>query len=203
MGLGVRGEGPVVLGPRDPLEPCHNPVKMHSGAIGTARGDCRATGARGAMQVHASCCAWGGLAVLLRGTPGSGKSDLALRLVDAGFQLVADDRVDLVAENGAVTASAPAPLAGLIEVRGLGILDLGSHVAAPLGLLADLGPATTIDRLPEPATEEVLGVRLPVIRLDPTAPSAVARVRAALAVIDGRAASRCGALGDRTQAAMP
>lgn len=155
------------------------------------------------MQVHTSCCAWSGLAVLLRGTPGSGKSDLALRLVDAGFQLVADDRVDLVAANGAVTASAPAPLAGLIEVRGLGILDLGSHVAAPLGLLADLGPATTIDRLPEPATEEVLGVRLPVIRLDPTAPSAVARVRAALAVIDGRAASRCGALGDRTQAAMP
>jgi serine kinase of HPr protein (carbohydrate metabolism regulator) len=153
------------------------------------------------MQVHASCCAWSGLGVLLRGTPGSGKSDLALRLVDAGFRLVADDRVDLVATDGVVTASAPAPLAGLIEVRGLGILHLGEHVAAPLGLLADLAPAATIDRLPEPASEEVLGVRLPVIRLDPTAPSAVARVRAALAVLEGRAASRCGALGDRTRAA--
>lgn len=153
------------------------------------------------MQVHASCCAWSGLAVLLRGTPGSGKSDLALRLVDAGFRLVADDRVDLAAANGVVSASAPAPLAGLIEVRGLGILDLGEPVAAPVGLLADLAPAATIDRLPEPASEEVLGVRLPVIRLDPTAASAVARVRAALAVLAGRAASRCGVLGDRARAA--
>lgn len=155
------------------------------------------------MQVHASCCAWSGLAVLLRGAPGSGKSDLALRLVDAGFQLVADDRVDLAAADGAITASAPAPLAGLIEVRGLGILDLGAHVAAPLRLLADLAPAATIGRLPDPATEDVLGVRLPVIRLDPALPSAVARLRAALTVIEGRAASRCGALGDHTQAAGP
>lgn len=153
------------------------------------------------MQVHASCCAWNGLGVLLRGTPGSGKSDLALRLVDAGFQLVADDRVELVAADGAVTASAPPALAGLIEIRGLGILDLGAAVAARLGLLADLAPAATIDRLPEPATEDLLGVRLPVIRLDPTAPSAVARLRAALAVLEGRAASRCGALGDHIQAA--
>jgi serine kinase of HPr protein (carbohydrate metabolism regulator) len=148
------------------------------------------------MQVHASCCAWSGLAVLLRGIPGSGKSDLALRLVDAGFQLVADDRVDLAVEDGAVTASAPAALAGLIEVRGLGILDLGSPGAARLGLLADLAPAATIERMPEPATEDVLGVRLPVIRIDPAAASAVARVRAALAVLQGRASSRCGALGD-------
>jgi serine kinase of HPr protein (carbohydrate metabolism regulator) len=148
------------------------------------------------MQVHASCCAWGGLAVLLRGTPGSGKSDLALRLVDAGFRLVADDRVDLAAENGTVTASAPPALAGLIEVRSLGILQLDSHGAARLGLLADLAPAAAIERMPEPATEEVLGVPLPVIRIDPSAASAVARVRAALAVLQGRAVSRCGALGD-------
>ncbi|WP_439579379.1 HPr kinase/phosphorylase [Elioraea sp.] len=150
------------------------------------------------MQVHASCCAWSGLAVLLRGTPGSGKSDLALRLVDAGFQLVADDRVDLAAGNGAVIASPPTALAGLIEVRGLGILDLRVHVAARLGLLADLAPAGAIERLPEPATEDLLGVPLPVIRIDPAAASAVARVRAALAVLDGRTASRCGALGDRS-----
>jgi HPr kinase/phosphorylase len=155
------------------------------------------------MQVHASCCAWSGLAVLLRGTPGSGKSDLALRLVDAGFQLVADDRVDLAVKHGAVTASAPATLAGLIEVRGLGILDFGSPSTVPLGLLADLAPAATIERMPEPATEAVLGVPLPVIRIDPTAPSAVARVRAALAVLQGRAASRCGALGDRAPEPAP
>lgn len=155
------------------------------------------------MQVHASCCAWSGLAVLLRGTPGSGKSDLALRLVDAGFQLVADDRVDLAVEHGTVTASAPAALAGLIEVRGLGILDLGTPGAAKLGLLADLAPAASIERMPEPATEHVLGVKLPVIRIDPAAPSAVARVRAALAVLQGRAVSRCGALGDHAPGPAP
>lgn len=155
------------------------------------------------MQVHASCCAWSGLAVLLRGIPGSGKSDLALRLVDAGFQLVADDRVDLAVEHGGVTASAPAALAGLIEVRGLGILDLGSPGAARVGLLADLAPAATIERTPEPATEALLGITLPVIRIDPTAPSAVARVRTALAVLQGRAASRCGALGDHAPGPAP
>ncbi len=155
------------------------------------------------MQVHASCCAWSGLAVLLRGIPGSGKSDLALRLVDAGFRLVADDRVDLAVERGGVTASAPAALAGLIEVRGLGILDLGSSGAARVGLLADLAPAATIERMPEPATEALLGIKLPVIRIDPTAPSAVARVRAALAVLQGRAASRCGALGDHAAEPAP
>ena len=153
------------------------------------------------MQVHASCCAWNGLAVLLRGAPGSGKSDLALRLVDSGFDLVADDRVDLAAGAAGVTASPPQVLAGLIEVRGLGILDLGAHVTARLGLLVDLAPAAAIERMPEPAADEILGVRLPVIQLDPSAPSAVARLRLALSVLEGRAASRCGALGDRATAA--
>lgn len=155
------------------------------------------------MQVHASCCAWEGLAVLLRGAPGSGKSDLALRLVDAGFRLVADDRVDLAAADGAVTASAPPALAGLIEVRGLGILEVPGHGAARVGLVADLAPAAAIERLPEPAIEEVLGVPLPVIRIDPAAPSAVARLRVALAVLAGRAGSRCGALGERAGEAAP
>lgn len=153
------------------------------------------------MQVHASCCAWNGLAVLLRGAPGSGKSDLALRLVDSGFDLVADDRVDLAGGATGVTASPPQALAGLIEVRGLGILDLGAHVTATLGLLVDLAPAAAIERMPDPAADEILGVRLPVIQLDPSAPSAVARLRLALSVLEGRAASRCGALGDRATAA--
>lgn len=152
------------------------------------------------MQVHGSCCAWHGLAVLLRGAPGSGKSDLALRLVDAGFTLVADDRVDLAVTDGGITASAPPALAGLIEVRGIGVFDLGSSVSAPLGLVADLAPGGETERLPEPARQELLGVAVPAIRLDPAAPSAVARVRLALDVVAGRAASRCGALGDAPKA---
>lgn len=153
------------------------------------------------MQVHGSCCAWQGLAVLLRGAPGSGKSDLALRLVDAGFSLVADDRVDLAVADGAVTASAPPALAGLIEVRGIGVVEVGPSVSARLGLLADLAPGGEGERLPEPRCEDLLGIAVPAIRLDPAAASAVARVRLALDVLAGRAASRCGALGDSPPAA--
>ncbi len=148
------------------------------------------------MQVHGSCCAWDGLAVLLRGEPGSGKSDLALRLIDSGFVLVADDRVELTLEGGRLVAAAPQPLAGLIEVRGIGILQLRAHARAPLTLLADLAPAGERERLPDPSRERLLGVDLPRITVDPRAASAVARLRVALDVLAGRAASRCGALGD-------
>src|SRR6516162_9304950 len=72
------------------------------------------------MQIHASCAARDGAGVLLLGPPGSGKSDLALRLLDCGFMLVADDRVEV--EGG--VARPPPALAGLLEVRGLGILRL-------------------------------------------------------------------------------
>ncbi|MCS6855090.1 MAG: aldolase, partial [Elioraea sp.] len=118
-----------------------------------------------------------------------------------GFTLVADDRVDLAVRNGAVTASAPAALAGLIEVRGLGLFDLGESVSAPVGLLADLAPGGEPERLPQPRREDVLGVALPAIRVDPAAPSAVARLRLALDALAGRAASLCGALGDAPSAA--
>ncbi|MFQ3621988.1 MAG: HPr kinase/phosphatase C-terminal domain-containing protein [Acetobacteraceae bacterium] len=149
------------------------------------------------MQVHGSCCAWDGLAVLLRGEPGSGKSDLALRLVDSGFVLVADDRVELALEGGRLVAAAPAALAGLIEVRGIGILEVRTRARAPLALLADLSPAGEAERLPEPSSERLLGIEIPRVRLAPQSPSAVARLRVALDVLAGRAASRCGALGDR------
>ncbi len=177
-----------------PLEPCHTLVNI---LVGRSRaGVVPARPERSIMQVHGSCCAWNGLAVLLRGAPGSGKSDLALRLIDAGFSLVADDRVELAVSDGAVTASAPPALAGLIEVRGLGVFALAAAAPARLGLVADLATGGETERLPEPTCEDVLGVSLPAIRLDPAAPSAVARVRLALDVLAGRAASRYGALGD-------
>ena len=100
-------------------------------------------------QVHASCVAVEGTAVLLRGPSGSGKSDLALRLIDGGARLVADDRVDLVREEGRIVASAPARIAGLIEVRGLGVYKIGAVGGAPLGLVVDLVPAEAVERLPE------------------------------------------------------
>jgi serine kinase of HPr protein (carbohydrate metabolism regulator) len=163
---------------------------------------------RPTMQIHATCCALDGPAgpagVLLLGPPGSGKSDLALRLVDAGFLLVADDRVDIDGSGAAPVASPPAPLAGLIEVRGIGIIRLARHLPrAPLALAATLTHAAGQERLPETMTTALAGHAVPTIPLDPTCPGAVARIRLALAVLAGEAESRCGALGPASGETAP
>ncbi len=106
-------------------------------------------------------------AVLLLGAPGCGKSDLLLRLIDRGFVLVADDQV--VVEDGVATA--PEALAGILEVRGLGLFRL-PFVTAPLRLVARLDRRSA--RLPESELHPEL--RLPIMALDPAAASAAARV---------------------------
>ncbi|GBQ28944.1 HPr kinase/phosphorylase [Gluconacetobacter azotocaptans] len=138
-------------------------------------------GGLGGVQLHASCAARGGEGVLLTGPSGAGKSDLLLRLVDAGYDLVADDRVDFL--DG--WASAPARLAGLIEVRGMGIARMPFLARARAVLMVRLvGPGQWPDRLPVPGQDGVTG--LPEIRIDPALPSAVARVNLALDCLDGR-----------------
>ena len=137
------------------------------------------------MQIHGSCVALDGAGVLLLGPPGAGKSDLALRLMDRGFMLVADDRVDV--ENG--IARPPAALAGLLEVRGLGLLRLPHLAQARLALAVRLGVSP--ERLPAPAIDADLG--LPVIALDPAGASAAQRVALALACAEGRIAQLAGA----------
>lgn len=158
------------------------------------------------MQIHATCCARddaaGPVGVLLLGPPGSGKSDLALRLVDSGFLLVADDRVYIEGRQDGAYASAPAALRGLIEVRGIGIVRLSRTVPhARIALAVALTPRVAQQRLPEPATTALAGHAVPTVAVDAEAASAVARVRLALDVLAGRAASRCGAFGDSTAAA--
>jgi len=137
------------------------------------------------MNLHASCVVIDGCGVLLRGEPGSGKSDLALRLIDsyADAKLVADDRVDVVARDGALYASAPDALAGLLEVRGVGIVQLEYAREARLNLLLDLMDVAFVARLPEAAYEEMLGVRLPCLGLWPFAASAPAKLRQALRLL--------------------
>jgi serine kinase of HPr protein (carbohydrate metabolism regulator) len=132
------------------------------------------------IQVHGTCVELAGTAVLLRGAPGSGKSDLALRLIDGGARLVADDRVDLRLEGDRLVASAPAPLKGRLEVRGLGIIALPSLAEASLGLVADLVALGMVERLPEPARCDFLGQSLPLIRIWPFEPSAGAKLRLAV-----------------------
>lgn len=140
-------------------------------------------------SVHATCVAlrhgrtWH--AVLLRGPSGAGKSDLALRLIETGARLVADDRTALARTGGTVIAHAPASIAGLLEVRGLGIrrLSRGQLLArARVVLLVDLVPPAEIERLPEPAHEALLGVDLPVLKLTPFEASSCAKLRLAVAM---------------------
>lgn len=132
--------------------------------------------------VHATAVALNGRAVLLRGPSGSGKSDLALRLIDAGARLVADDQSELVRVGNEIVVRPPAAIAGLLEVRGIGIVRLEPLMEAPLALIADLVPAEVVERLPSTRSEQILGLDLPLIALPPFEPSAVAKLRLALRV---------------------
>lgn len=127
--------------------------------------------------VHATTVAIDGRAVLITGPSGAGKSDLALRLIDRGATLVSDDRTLLARDGDAVVASAPATIAGRIEVRGLGIVAR-PHAPAPVALVVEL--AAEVERLPTPRTRELLGVTTPAIRLDPLPASAAVKVEWAL-----------------------
>lgn len=133
------------------------------------------------MLVHASCIAIEGAGVLLRGPSGSGKSDLALRLVDSGARLVADDQVELSIDGGRLVARSPPPLAGLLEVRGIGIVRCPALAAAPVALVVDLVQAGAVERVPEPEFDRLCGIAVRRIALEPFQASAAARVRLAAA----------------------
>ena len=131
-------------------------------------------------QVHATTIDLNGDGVMLRGPSASGKSDLGLRLIDAGGRLVADDRTELTLSGGAVRASAPKQIAGRMEVRGIGIMEVPTVPETRLALVVELVGAEDVERLPEPETADVLGVALPLVRLAPFEASAPAKVRTVL-----------------------
>jgi len=131
------------------------------------------------LLVHGTVVAIEGEAMLLRGPPGAGKSDLALRLIDGGARLVADDQALLRRAGNHVLARAPAAIAGLIEVRGVGILHVDPADEAPLSLLVDLVRSAEVERLPESRFEVVLGLPIPRIALAPFEASATAKLRLA------------------------
>lgn len=130
--------------------------------------------------VHATSVEIGGHAILIRGPSGGGKSDLALRLIDGGAQLVADDQTRLAVEAGRLFASAPAALAGLLEVRGLGIVRLAHRDRVPLALVVDLVAAQDVERLPDPGHAALLGILVPKLALAAFEVSAAAKVRLAM-----------------------
>ena len=133
--------------------------------------------------VHASCVAIGGGAVLLDGPSGSGKSDLALRLVDRGAQLVSDDYTLLRRVGDRLVASAPATIAGRIEVRGLGLLDIPHVAEAYVRLIVALDePPPRMPEEPLPS-RRIAGIDLPVIALPAFDASAPIKVELALKTV--------------------
>ncbi|GBE44711.1 HPr kinase/phosphorylase [bacterium BMS3Bbin10] len=132
----------------------------------------------GELLVHGTCIAMSASGALLRGAPGSGKSDLALRFIslfgvaDGGIQgacLVADDQVLLSREGRGLVARSPETIAGRLEVRGVGIVEVPHCERTPLTLVVDLVAAGDVPRMPpDPLPrEDILGVQTPVVKLNP------------------------------------
>lgn len=116
----------------------------------------------GSFILHASCVSWNGQAVLFCGKSGAGKSSLALQLMAFGADLIADDQVLLSADLGTVTATAPDTIKGLIEARGVGLLNADPISSSTVTLVVDLDTSET-SRLPLTHCISLLGVELPLI----------------------------------------
>ncbi|MBA2590115.1 MAG: hypothetical protein H0U98_16000 [Alphaproteobacteria bacterium] len=132
-------------------------------------------------NIHASCVAIGDKGVLLVGPSGAGKSDLALRLIDDGARLVADDRTVLFIAKGALWAKAPPSIRGLIEIRGVGIVKLPVRAKVKIAIVVNLGKEA--ERLPvhQSWKSPLKGaVPLPQITLDARFAATPAKIRAAL-----------------------
>lgn len=132
------------------------------------------------MRVHGTFIALDGDGVLLRGPSGSGKSDIALRMIDSGALLVADDQTELWREGNWVLARAPESIVAQLEVRGVGIFLVPSVTQAPLRLVVDMTAPNAVERLPEPRLCEFFGLAIPLLALAPFEASAPAKLRLAL-----------------------
>ncbi|PCD03563.1 aldolase [Sphingomonas spermidinifaciens] len=130
--------------------------------------------------LHASCVAINGRAVLIVGRSGAGKSDLALRLIDRGAQLVSDDYTILRRSGGTLLAAPPANIAGRIEVRGIGIVEMPHVADVPVALILSIEAEP--DRMPPaPELRRIAGIDVPCGAVAALEPSAPIKVELALA----------------------
>ena len=132
-----------------------------------------------AETIHASTVASEGRAVLITGPSGSGKSDLALRMLDRGFTLVSDDQTIVRRQGDRLLSTSPATIAGKLEIRGIGIVEMDNLTDIPVSLIVEL--TSDIERLPDDSRERpILGVNLPLISIDAMTASAPSKVALAL-----------------------
>jgi HPr kinase/phosphorylase len=145
----------------------------------------------GALLVHSTTVAIAGRGIMLRGTSGSGKSELALRLMEQSGTglgranlragLIADDQTEVFERKGKLWVCCPKTISGLMELRGLGIIKVKPRAFCPLALVVDLRASAMIERMPEPADmlTTLLGHQVPRIMLDASQPSAASILRLA------------------------
>ncbi|MCR9256552.1 MAG: HPr kinase/phosphatase C-terminal domain-containing protein [Alphaproteobacteria bacterium] len=143
------------------------------------------TGEANGKTLHGTALALNDAGILLLGPAGSGKSDIALRLIERGMaSLVADDRVGVIPRQGTLHLVAPEACRGLLEVRGIGIAELPFKAFVPLLLVVQLIPAdppgSAIERLPEPEYWTHRGIDVPLIRIDPFEASAIEKLSLAV-----------------------
>ncbi|MFZ3482324.1 HPr kinase/phosphorylase [Sphingomonas sp. 3-13AW] len=132
--------------------------------------------------LHACCVAINGQGVLIEGASGAGKSDLTLRLVDRGAELVSDDYTLLERDGAQLLGRAPVSIAGRIEIRGIGIVNLPYRKEVAVAMLVRIEPLP--ERLPErPERRRVAGIELPVVALPALEPSAPIKVELALRML--------------------
>lgn len=137
-----------------------------------------------AKILHGSAIAIAGKAVFLRGPSGAGKSDLAFRLIHLGGALIADDQVQFTARLDRLYAEPVAQVKGLLEIRGIGLVKYPPAPAAPLRLIVDLVPREEVTRLPEWEPADILGMRVPRLRLHAFDGSTSLKIMKAMELVD-------------------
>jgi hypothetical protein len=137
------------------------------------------------ITIHATTVSLDGRGVVLRGPSGSGKSDLAVRLINEGALLVADDQTVLFIEGGRLKAQPPIEIAGKMEVRGIGIVTMGPPAIVPVFLLIDMTDPADVPRMADFVPVELVGQKIPRIHLAPFEMSATAKVKLALRALLG------------------